>query len=132
MYEATLNLLKLFAPILPYITEEIYHLYFAKIENLKSIHNSQWPQYNSNFVDSKAERAGDYATSIISAVRKFKSEKSLSLKEEISLLSVQCSPPVRKLLELVLPDIMATAKIKDFEFGKGDIEVSDIKIKIQL
>ena len=30
LYEGVLNLLKLFAPIMPYITEEIYHLYFAK------------------------------------------------------------------------------------------------------
>ncbi|MBU3941956.1 MAG: class I tRNA ligase family protein, partial [Nanoarchaeota archaeon] len=45
LYNITLAILKLMAPIMPHITEEIYHLYFAEIEGLKSIHGSDWPKY---------------------------------------------------------------------------------------
>ena len=37
LYESVLNILKLFSPIMPYITEEIYHLYFAGKENCKRV-----------------------------------------------------------------------------------------------
>ena len=133
LYEAVLNILKLFAPIMPYITEEIYHLYFAKKENLKSIHISRWPDYNEKLVDNNAEKAGDHAVDIIAAVRKYKSEKALSLKEPIKQLTIQCSKSVRELLELILSDLKSTTKSLDIEFGKAKIEVSEhIKINIKL
>ena len=54
LHTALLNILKLFAPITPHITEEIYHLYFAKkavgIE-AKSLHRTAWPEFNENELD---------------------------------------------------------------------------------
>lgn len=42
LYFALINILKLYAPILPFITEEIWH----KLGNKKSIHLSEWPSSN--------------------------------------------------------------------------------------
>ncbi len=133
LYEASLNILKLFAPIMPYITEEIYQLYHAEKEKLLSIHVSQWPQFNEKLVYNDAEKTGDYAVDIISAVRKFKSEKNLSLKTELKMLTIECSKRVRELLELILGDLSATTKAKDIEFGKADLQINDkIKLSIEL
>ena len=43
-YKSFLIILKLIAPIMPFITEEIYQEYFKKIEKDKSIHISGWPE----------------------------------------------------------------------------------------
>jgi valyl-tRNA synthetase len=74
LYQSLLTILKLFAPIMPYITEEIYHLYFDKIENKKSIHISSWPEFKAELINDDIEKMGDLAVLIIGGVRKFKSE----------------------------------------------------------
>ncbi len=90
LYHAVLGSLKMLAPIMPYITDEIYSHYFAKQEGLKSIHRSSWPELAEqwSFADEQeqAELVGDIGLDIIAAVRKFKSEQQLSLKAELSEL----------------------------------------------
>ncbi|MBN2367529.1 valine--tRNA ligase [Candidatus Woesearchaeota archaeon] len=133
LYEGILNTLKLFAPIMPYITEEIYHLYFSEKEESKSIHISTWPQYNDCYVDESAEKAGDLVVEIIGAVRKFKSEKALSLKTELKQLVIDCKESDRKLLGSVLSDLKSTVRAQDIEFGKGNIVITEsLKLGITL
>ena len=44
LYNSLLTIMKLFAPIMPFITEEIYQEYFRKHEGEKSIHISKWTE----------------------------------------------------------------------------------------
>ena len=119
LYEALLNLLKLIAPVMPYITEEIYQLYFAEKEKEKSIHISHWPEYSESYIYKNAEETGDLVVGILQTVRKFKSEKSLSLKAELSSIIISCSASQRKKLELVLQDIKAITIAEDIEFRES-------------
>jgi valyl-tRNA synthetase len=120
LYEATLNILKLMAPIMPYITEEVYQLYFAEKEKKKSIHVSLWPQYDQSYIDEEAEKAGDYLVEVLSAARKFKSEKAMSLKQPVRRLVIECKPETRKLLEKVYEDMKAVTMAEDIEFGEAE------------
>ncbi len=79
------GILKGFAPIMPFITEEIYHLYFSEKEKQKSIHISNFPEFNKTLVNEKAFLAGEEAVKVISSVRKFKASKQVSVKAEIEL-----------------------------------------------
>ncbi len=124
LYEGLLNILKLIAPIMPFITEELYSGYFASKEGKKSIHQSSWPQYNQDLLDETAEKAGDLAVEIISQVRKHKSEKQISLKEGLSSMLIKCSKEQRLLLETLLKDISAISIVKDIEFEEGEFDVS--------
>ena len=129
LYEAVLNVLKIFAPIMPYITEELYQLYFAKHENKKSIHMSGWPVYNEKYCFDDEELTGDLLVQIVAVVRKFKSEKSISLNTELSQITINCSESDRLKLELILQDIKSVTKAKDIEFGKLSKEL-DVKINL--
>ncbi|MBN1503102.1 valine--tRNA ligase [Candidatus Woesearchaeota archaeon] len=132
LYEGLLTLLKLIAPIMPYVTEEIYQLYFSKIEKKKSIHISKWPSYNKEWVDNKTEVLGDIIVLIISEIRKFKALNNLSMAAPIKRLVIECNPKTRKQIELMFPTLTATAKIVDIEFGKGTAKiVENFKIKIE-
>src|SRR3989344_1152553 len=75
-----ITILKLYAPIVPYITEEIY----SNFDN-KSIHLSSWPEYDKKLIDDKLEKLGDEALDVISKVRKFKAENKKSLKEHVKI-----------------------------------------------
>ena len=85
------NILKLFAPIIPHICEEIYSKIFAEEFNKNiSIHarknSAQLP--NNLQLNQKYFEIGDEVLAIIFEVRKFKSEKNLSMKSIITLLQI--------------------------------------------
>ena len=112
LYNVLLNTLKLFAPIMPFITEEVYQSYFAKKEKCKSVHISDWPKYDKKD-DKKIEETGDLAINIISEVRKFKTSKGKSLKEPVII--VLDKKDKNKLID-VLGDIKAVCN-SDISFG---------------
>jgi valyl-tRNA synthetase len=120
LYEALLNILKLLAPVMPFITEELYHQYFSKTEKTGSVHKSSWPVFNETLIDEDAEKAGDYAVIIASEARKYKSSKQLSLKAELGTIVVICSATQRKLIEGLVKDLLVLANAKDLEFEDGD------------
>ena len=68
------NILKMFAPILPFITEEIYQN-FGK----ESIHVSKWPEAKK----TKTEEDFLEAIAAIDEIRKYKSENQVSLGAEL-------------------------------------------------
>jgi valyl-tRNA synthetase len=93
LYHLLLNLIKLFAPFLPYVTEEIYREMFMEERGIgergsRSIHTSRWPEADPEFVDEQAERVGQALVEIATAVRRYKSERSLPLGAELERLQV--------------------------------------------
>lgn len=112
LYHSLLTQLKLIAPIMPFITEEIYQSYFNEKENKKSIHISEWPNENHELVNKKAEEIGDKFIEVLQEVRKFKSKHNISLKTEVTITLGDRS------LEPVLEDLRAVTKAKEIRFGK--------------
>ncbi len=132
VYTGINTVLKLMAPIMPHITEAVYQEYFAKKEKCKSIHNSSWPIADMKAINEEDEKIGDMVVSIISAVRKVKSEKNVSLKEPIKQLVIECPKEQQKLLEATFDDLAATTISQKIVFGKGEREVSaEVKIKVE-
>jgi len=132
LYTSLLKILKLFAPIMPYITEEVYHAYYHQHEKTKSIHISEWPVEHA--VPEKSLAIGEMAVAIIGAVRKYKSEQKVSLKKEIALLTIDCSQEDQAKLTDVLDDIKATTNAQKVDFGVGKIvtDVDSVKIEVLL
>jgi valyl-tRNA synthetase len=72
--------LKMYAPIMPYITEEIHSLIYAK--DGESIHLSEWPQEYK--VESTLSLDGfNDAIRAIDEIRKYKSDQNISLGSEL-------------------------------------------------
>jgi valyl-tRNA synthetase len=86
-----LDTLKLLAPILPFVTEEIYQGLFAPVKadpKLRSIHTSPWPMCDPAFDDTQAEEFGRLLVQIATAVRRYKSEHNLALSSELAQLQL--------------------------------------------
>ncbi|MFQ3307442.1 MAG: valyl-tRNA synthetase [Candidatus Midichloriaceae bacterium] len=78
------TLLKLFSPILPHITDELYSLLFKeKNEHSISARNT-WPKLEEFYFDPKYIILGADALNVIELVRKYKSNKGLALNTEIN------------------------------------------------
>ena len=86
LYHALLTTLKLFAPILPHITERIYASMFAQTDGADSIHRARWPELTDSWWDETAVSQGDYLVEIATAVRRYKSQNNLSLGSELSTI----------------------------------------------
>lgn len=77
------RVLRLLAPITPFITEEIWSR-FGK----GSIHLQRYPEVEERFLDEKAERAGEEMKEIISAIRKLKHDRGMALNAPLRKLIV--------------------------------------------
>lgn len=127
-YNTVQAVLKMVAPIMPFVTEDRYHDIYANWNGGGSIHHSSWPVFDKTLIDGKAEKAGGLAVSILGAVRKHKNSKSLSLKTEVKLLTIDVED--LELLKPALDDIKAACQAQEVFFGKGDIECEGTSAKI--
>ncbi|MDR0288766.1 MAG: valine--tRNA ligase [Rickettsiales bacterium] len=81
-------ILRLFAPFLPYITEEIYH----QLYSYNSVHNqSNWPSKEELIYDKHSEEMGDNSVQILNLVRKIKADNSVSVKHLIKRLTIKAN-----------------------------------------
>jgi len=74
--------LKLFAPLLPHITEEIWTRIYDETE---SIHTSEWPAPGGYSADLDA---GETAMEVISALRRYKTDNGLPLNAELDRVEI--------------------------------------------
>jgi len=135
LYFTLLSILKLFAPFLPHLTEEIYQLYFKEKEKDKSIHISLWPKFKRELLDKKAIDSGDLLVKITSIIRKVKSEQGVSLRKEVKELKIDCKDSEEKEIKVFLRDLKEVNSIKEVVFDKirEGIEIrKSIKIKIEI
>ena len=116
-YHTLLGMVKCFAIYIPHITEEIYQGYFVNMEDAVSIHVSTIEPIAHEFDISK--ESASKALEIISQLRRYKSEKNLSLKEEIPHAKVTL-PEGIVLPEDAVVDIKATCVCTDLEIANGD------------
>jgi valyl-tRNA synthetase len=116
------SLLKLLAPLLPYITEAIWGELYAADENQHSIHRSLWPQPEEMPVlaDPPAHLSplefGDLLVEIATAVRRYKSENNLSLGAELDLLQLAPhDPSLAAALQSAPADLISVARVRRVE-----------------
>jgi valyl-tRNA synthetase len=117
--------LRLFAPVLPYVTEEIWHQLHPKAT---SIHTASWP--SSDELPRNGE-AGlfDPVVEVLTQIRKAKSEAKVSIKYPVQHLRVHGPADQLQFLEKVLPDLVSTGNVQDHELmPKGD----DLVVSIAL
>jgi valyl-tRNA synthetase len=124
LYETIRATIKLLAPIIPHLTEEIYSNMYATDEK-DSIHTSPWPGYNEALVDEEAERAGDLITAIMGEVRKLKNKQGVPLNKPAKRLTVHTDEKTLADVRLGDRDIRETLKIEEiiYEGGSGEAEV---------
>jgi len=121
LYKALLTILKLFAPIIPFATEEIYQTYFKKTEKDKSIHISDWPTAKKDAQPSESFVA---FCDLLSNVRQAKTAAQKSMNSEITLT---LSSAQQKSIEGMLEDFKAVTNASEVKEGKFNVEFVEKK-----
>lgn len=114
-------LLKLFAPFLPYITEELHEILF---NTEVSIHTKgSWPEKDQVLYDKDSEKLGDNVVQILDLIRKFKAEKEMSIKAELSHVTILSKKDSINFMDssLDLQNVMNISRL-EIVSGAGDAD----------
>ncbi|MBM01386.1 MAG: valine--tRNA ligase [Chloroflexi bacterium] len=117
------NLLKLFAPFIPMVTEEIWGwIYRNNSSNYKSIHLEKWPEkINLDFKNINSSQLV-IAREAIGAVRKEKTNEGLSLGSDLNNVSLSVNKQVEGTLRDVIDDVKDAARSQSIEINIGSNE----------
>jgi len=121
----THTLLKLFAPFIPFVTEEVWSWW-----QKGSIHLQSWPKSSEIITDKSAGIDPlNNVTWILSEVRKVKTENKQSMKAEVKTLEIWAKAEVIEQVKDAQKDLIAAGNIKDLKLTVSD---SEIKVKAEL
>ena len=123
LYKTFLDILKMWAPIIPHITEEIYQELFRESEGDKSIHISKFPE--SEKIDEEALKVCRLAKDVISLVRQYKTKKDMAMNTELEKIIIESGDEdkIKKAEDV----IKGTMKIKNVEYKKG----KELKVEVK-
>ncbi|MFH1729121.1 MAG: valine--tRNA ligase [Pseudomonadota bacterium] len=125
------SIIKLYAPFIPYVTEEIFQGLLRKEGSEKSVHISKWPVFNESFINAEAEKTCEYLVEVVKGVRRYKTENSLSLNTELPELRIKSDAEISKALQNTVIDIKSATRAKDIQFG-GEATVKTENFEIYL
>jgi valyl-tRNA synthetase len=113
------TLLKLFAPFVPHICDEIYSAIFAEeFAKTKSINaRGNWPKLDEKFFNQKFYDVGQAALEVIFEVRKFKSEQNISMKTTVQKIAINCEKDLSEFRE-DLANVCNAVEVEFVEEGK--------------
>jgi valyl-tRNA synthetase len=110
-------LLRLLAPYVPYVTEEVWSWGFAQASGTRSIHRAPWPSAAEFAVVPSGETGAgfDAACAFLDAVRRAKSASGATVGRQLARLRVATSPRTFDLLAPSLGDLASAAR------AEGDV-----------
>jgi valyl-tRNA synthetase len=108
LYHGLKIILKLFAPFLPHITEELYQLLYTTDDSIHRRHG--WPVLDVVFsgVDNSAEQLID----ILEMVRKVKAKDNLSIKAPINYIEIISKKSLSDTLIADLKNVTSSQEIR--------------------
>lgn len=120
LYHALLTVLKLLAPYLPYMTEEIYQRLFRQWDGAISIHHSTWPPPHPEWIDPEAEETGKTILELLHQVRRYKAERGLSVGAELETLHINMQSGQRAALENALIDLKSATRARQIIMDESE------------
>jgi len=116
----------LFAPYLPFITEEIYQTFFRnKYYKEISIHLCPWPKNVGAVHKPPLQKTGDYVIRIIEEIRRYKAGKGMKLADSIAIMEISGNIKIIKSLKSFEGDLKNVGKIEKISWKKK--KISDLK-----
>ena len=109
-YEVLEGLMRMCAPIVPFITEEIY----TKLTGEKSVHLAKFPKYDETLINEEIEAKMDLVRDLISAGRFVREEVKIKVRQPIS--KVYLDGKNEELLKELIPLIKEELNVKEVVF----------------
>jgi valyl-tRNA synthetase len=111
--------LRLFAPFLPFVTDEVWSWW-----RQGSVHRQPWPTLNEVAIDEGEVRLLVLVGEALSQVRKAKSEAQVSMRTDVAHAVVRGPADLMDVLALAADDLKSAGKIADLAVEPGGDSVT--------
>src|SRR5246127_1726810 len=118
VFEASLRLLH---PVMPFITEEIWHAIYDGRPPLKSIALAAYPQGDDKQIDLKAETHMAILQDLIVSVRNLRAELKVEPKEKVPIQIFVPEPEIRRMFEENHVAIERLASVERIEYVEASL-----------
>ena len=118
-------LLRLVAPALPYVTEEVWSWVFAEETGAKSVHKAAWPSERefAGIAPPRSSEVFDLAVACLGVINRSKTEAGVSAGRPIDQLVTAANPATAAQFSGVVNDVMAAARAREFRIEEeGGLE----------
>ncbi len=132
LYKSLLAILKIVAPIMPFVTEELYQKYFKVREKDKSIHLSAWPKFwtpqaypekSSKKISTRGKDKYDKTFGVLmERIARIRTEKTKAKKSMNAECIVTLTKEDKMKLKDVLKDLQEVMNAKEIKQGKFKVE----------
>ncbi len=122
-YEVLCGLCKLIAPMVPFVSEEIY----TALTGEKSVHLADYPKYDKKMIDEKIELKMDLVRDLISLGRNAREEAHIKVRQPISevILDDKVKKTIKDLESLIYEEL----NVKEIKYAKDLSEYMTFVIK---
>ena len=122
-YEVLEGLCRMIAPVVPFVTDEIY----TKLTGEKSVHLSTYPKYNKKLIDEHIEERMDLVRSLISVGRFVREETKIKVRQPLSECLLDGKN--KELISDLVPLIQEELNIKEVVFVDDLNEYMNLSVK---
>ncbi|MFP3881282.1 MAG: valine--tRNA ligase [Actinomycetota bacterium] len=110
--------LRLFAPFLPFVTEEVWSWWQEG-----SVHRSNWPTVEEMEGHSGEPGVLDSVSRILGEVRRAKSDAKTSMRAEVETVSVTAAPEFIEEARKAEADLVAAGRVGSIDYSEGEFAV---------
>ena len=130
LYEVLVKLIKVSAPFVPFMTEEIYQNLVVNLDKdaEESIHLCLWPEFDQSKVDKKLEQEMDLAYLIVKLGRSARNSVNIKNRQPLSEMRIS----VKDLPEYYSDIVKDELNVKKVELGADMKEYVSFEIKPNL
>ena len=114
LYYSLYSIMKMYAIYVPHITEHIFQEFFRQHEKETSIHLTQWGKPSS--INADIISFGEGLKNVISEMRKFKSERNLSMATEMEIIEISTEQRFMDWFKQSEKDIQACTRAKHISY----------------
>ncbi|MFZ2456401.1 MAG: valine--tRNA ligase [Candidatus Altiarchaeia archaeon] len=105
------TIIRMMYPFTPFISDELRE----NLLNEDCAKAPLWPIADPELLDKDGEELGEIAKDIVAQIRKYKSDKGVSLGSDLESVEITCGPEYICKVESIKPDVEGTGKIKKLE-----------------
>ncbi len=124
LYEVLSTLVKVLAPVMPFIAEEIYqNLELSVFDSKESVHLQSFPVEDESYINTELEEEMDFVQTVVKLGRTLRNEKNIKIRQPLKSITVVANREVTKkairemkdliLDELNIKEVLITEKEED-------------------
>ncbi|MBI1317678.1 MAG: valine--tRNA ligase [Candidatus Hydrogenedens sp.] len=125
-------LIRLFAPFVPYIAEEVWSWVYSNDAGMhSSVHRSPWPTLAEAAAvpAPQHEKLYDATIAVLEEIRKAKAEANISMAAPVERAVVTAAAPVLEAVRLAASDIALMLKVESIDYAEGKVEVGLVSVE---